>query len=99
MRAPLELSCTQRPRAFVPVTGIMTLLNTDEAASQLTPGPVLISHRFRPYLRHLLRAVAGPATLPSASTHVEVVCPEEIAPLQPAIFLSGQLDRVKAPSR
>jgi hypothetical protein len=58
----------------------------------------MISHRLRPHLRHLLRCVGGPATLASAATHSEIICPEEVAELHPAVFLPGQLDRVTAVS-
>jgi Glycosyltransferase 61 len=53
----------------------------------------------RPGIRHVLRGLTGPGTLRSTARSWDILCPEEKAELEPAIFLPGQIEKVTgAPS-
>jgi hypothetical protein len=52
------------------------------------------SFAFFKYFRHINRLFAGQGTLQTAAYEQEILCPEERAIYQPAIYLDGQLERV-----
>jgi hypothetical protein len=80
-------------------SGYINIIRFDLYQISVVGKSFVIPHRLRPHLRHLLRGIAGPTTLASAATHYEIVCPEEVAELHPAVFLEGQLERVTAVSK
>ena len=47
-----------------------------------------------PYVRLAKRLLLGPGSLDAAAFRRDVLCPEEVEKILPAVFLPGQLDRV-----
>ena len=55
---------------------------------------MIASIRSSPYIRGIKRLFLGKGTLQSASYRQEVLCAPESAPLRPAIFTEGQLEKI-----
>jgi hypothetical protein len=55
----------------------------------------LLPLRAAPYLRLARRLIAGPGSLESIAYETEILCPEETVAVPPAVFLPGQIERVR----